>query len=168
MRVFFLCRALFLHLFIPLVQRILDSFTLERNFSRIAKSKHSNVPTGVSPEVCHHNPEKYDGYDGGVEVPKDLVQGMIAHYYPDEETLFQISPPIFAATVSQVIADLGYLESHITLNDVWKIFQEVLVILKQVDVDLDEFPRGVLNVEGEYEEFNRDNRFDVRGDDSTA
>jgi hypothetical protein len=150
-------------LFIRLVQRILDSFILERNFNRIAKQKYSLVPTGVSPEVCHFTPERYNGTEGGLEVPKEFVQKMIAHYYPDEDTLFQISPPIFASTVSTVIAQLGYIESEITLNNVWEVFTSVLQIIKHMDIDLDEFPEGVLNPDGEYEEYNRADRFRVSG-----
>ncbi|KAG0149119.1 hypothetical protein CROQUDRAFT_22467, partial [Cronartium quercuum f. sp. fusiforme G11] len=82
----------FSFIFICLVQHILDSFILEHNFTRIAKSKYTLVPTGVAPEVCHYAPEKYKGTEGGIEVPKEVVQNLIAHYYPDEETLFQITP----------------------------------------------------------------------------
>ncbi|KAG0150989.1 hypothetical protein CROQUDRAFT_16606, partial [Cronartium quercuum f. sp. fusiforme G11] len=84
------------------------------------------VPTGVAPEVCHYAPEKYKGTEGGIEVPKEVVQNMIAHYYPDEETLFQITPPIFAAKVSNIIAQLGVIGSEIFLSNVWSVFTQVV------------------------------------------
>ncbi|KAG0148895.1 hypothetical protein CROQUDRAFT_40630 [Cronartium quercuum f. sp. fusiforme G11] len=115
-------KAVFLHLFICLIQKILDFFILECNFNQIAKSKYTLVPTGVAPEVCHYAPENYNGTEGGLWAPKELIQSLIGHYYPDEETLFQITLPIFAATVSKIIAQLGVIESEITLNNVWQVF----------------------------------------------
>ncbi|KAG0147816.1 hypothetical protein CROQUDRAFT_696401 [Cronartium quercuum f. sp. fusiforme G11] len=156
-------KVVFLHLLICLVQHILDSFILEHNFTRIAKSKYTLVPTGVAPEVCHYAPEKYKGTEGGIEVPKEVVQNMIAHYYPDEETLFQITPPIFAAKVSNIIAQLGVIESEISLSNVWSVLTQVVERLESMHVDIDEFPVGVLNPDGEYEEYDRLNRFQVDG-----
>ncbi|KAG0150549.1 hypothetical protein CROQUDRAFT_38047 [Cronartium quercuum f. sp. fusiforme G11] len=155
-------KAVFLHLFIHLIQRILDSSILEYNFNQIPKSKCPTVLTGVAPEVCYDAPKNYKGTEGGIEVPKEVVKNMIAQYYPDEDRLFQITPPIFANKISNIIVQLGIIESEICLNNVWSIFKQVIERFESIDVQgLNEFPVvGILKSDGEFEEYDRlKNRF---------
>lgn len=133
-------KALFLHLWIPLVQRVMNSFIDRKNTYRTRKNQNSHLPTSVAPDTCFYLPQNYGGTQGLIPVPREDIQRMIEEQYPDRESLLQVSPSQFSQEVSTLIQRLGVQEDKITLNNVWTVFQRVLPLLRLIEehLDLDE------------------------------
>jgi hypothetical protein len=119
----------------------MNSFMERKNTYRTRKNQNSHLPTGVAPNTCYNSPQNYDGTQGLHPVPQEAVQQIINDQYPDRADLLQVSPPDFSLQVSTLIQRLGVQEDHITLNNVWKVFERVLPLLRLIEIefDLEEF-----------------------------
>lgn len=94
---------LFLHLWVPIVQELLDRYTAMKNSARTRKNKNSGLPTSVIPDVIFSSPEKYNAVEGLIPVPKETIQTLRERHFPDAELLFQVSPKRFEQQVDSVL-----------------------------------------------------------------
>lgn len=152
-------RGLFLHLFVPLVQRIMDEYVEEKNSYRTRTNHKSSLPTGVPPDVSYHLPEDYGGVEGLIPVPPEAVQTILDEVYPDREELFMISPPRFHALIEDLIVRLGWSGVHVDLSNVWELYSHLLSRLEEMDLDLDELALTPLPL------FNDDNASDYSSEE---
>lgn len=131
-------RAVFLHLWVPLVQRIMDEYVEEKNSYRTRTNYKSCLPTGVPPDVAYHLPTDYGGTEGLIPVPIEVVQTILHEVYPDREELFMVSPPRFHTLVEDLIMNTGWAGVEIDMTNVWELYNVLIGKLDEMVLDLDE------------------------------
>lgn len=116
-------KELFLYLWVPLVQSILDQHVLEYNTFRRRMDKKSELPTGCSADECYSAPIFYGGQHGLIPVDSTIVDAIIAEEYPDREALFGIVNSEFSTAADAVLARWHVHRRDIKLENVWAVFK---------------------------------------------
>lgn len=130
--------AVFLHLWVPLVQRIMDEYVAEKNSYCTRSNKKSALPTGVPPDVAYHLATDYGGTEGLIPVPAEVVQRLLDDVYPDRDQLFMVSPPRFHTLIEELVMQTGWSGVEIDMANVWDLYAELLSKLDDMELDLDE------------------------------
>jgi hypothetical protein len=116
-------REIFLDLWIPLIQQIMDNHVLEYNNFRMRKQRNTGLPSGRSPNYCYDSPATLGGVQNLLPIPTEVIDRMITEQYPDIETLFETQYPGIHNRIRILLREV--FPAPITLANVWVAFREV-------------------------------------------
>ncbi|KAG0147985.1 hypothetical protein CROQUDRAFT_670131 [Cronartium quercuum f. sp. fusiforme G11] len=134
-----------------MVRRLLRSYQLEKNSFRSRYNRHCYLPTSHCPNVAYFNPSEYNGVQGLIPVPKHEVNRILSERFPDARDLFQVSPPLLADHVSQVLRRVRVSHDSIALINLWVVHQCVVTALRHVQHHLYIMPADVEQPEEEWD-----------------
>ncbi|KAJ7744298.1 hypothetical protein DFH07DRAFT_869843 [Mycena maculata] len=109
--------------FIPWLQKELDSYHEQVNNTAKCADHNKVLPHGVPNDMAEH-PGDYGVLDFKLKVEQDAIDMVCALYAPLDHEVFQLVPPDFHAIIIQMYAEIG--QPAVTQESCWNIYLQLL------------------------------------------
>ncbi|KAL0568261.1 hypothetical protein V5O48_013733 [Marasmius crinis-equi] len=163
-------KLVFRYLFIPWLQRELDSYVARINNFKKRHDKNKILPQGV-PNLIAEHPEDFGVLDFRVgfgligqkspeglilnfqiKVEKEAITEVRREFLADQPSVFHLVPPDFDPIVSKAWADIGNAE--VNRNTCWDVYQDVLAgVLNALASNHDSNLPELENIEAEWKDY---------------
>ncbi|KAJ7728282.1 hypothetical protein DFH07DRAFT_757330, partial [Mycena maculata] len=109
--------------FIPWLQKKLDSYRERVNNTAKRADRNKVLPHGVPNDMAEH-PGDYGVLDFKIKVEQEAIDMVRALYAPPDDEVFQLVPPDFHAIITQMYAEIG--QPAVTRESCWNIDLQLL------------------------------------------
>ncbi|KAJ7432412.1 hypothetical protein B0H11DRAFT_1760479, partial [Mycena galericulata] len=116
--------------FIPWLQRELDSYRERVNNTAKRADRNKVLPHGVPTDMAEH-PGDYGVLDLKIKVEQEAVDSVRALYAPKDHEVFQLVPPDFQAIITEMYVQLG--EPIVTRESCWDVYLQLLGQFRNLD-----------------------------------
>ncbi|KAJ7730069.1 hypothetical protein DFH07DRAFT_756425 [Mycena maculata] len=132
------CSLVFRWVFIPWLQKELDSCRDWVNNTAKRADRNKVLPHGVPTDMSEH-PGDYGVLDFKIEVEKEAVDSVHALYGPKDHEIFQLVPPDFQAIITEMYVQLG--QPPVTRESCRDIYLQLLGQFRNLD-SVDNIPQN--------------------------
>jgi hypothetical protein len=119
-------RVVFLYIFVPLVQRLLNDYLARYNSFRKRRNPRSILPTGCSPDYAFNCPETFGGVQCGINVDVGLIDQIMAREYPNPTVMNETIDHRMSVALDRLMLEANLRHEEITLNNAWAAFSTLL------------------------------------------
>ncbi|KAH9014255.1 hypothetical protein EDB84DRAFT_1590323 [Lactarius hengduanensis] len=122
----FLSTLVFRFVFIPFIQREVDAWVHQRNWTKLV------LPNGI-PMIILQKPHKWKAADYKIPVPPEVLNEIEKKYAPPDDPVFELVPPEFAVHANAVWTTLGCPQPQ--FDNAWGIYLQIRDALRGVAQD---------------------------------
>ncbi|KAH9011327.1 hypothetical protein EDB84DRAFT_1279188 [Lactarius hengduanensis] len=109
----------FRFVFIPFIQREVDAWVHQRNWTKRRADRKKVLPNGI-PMIILQKPHKWKAADYKIVVPPETFDEIERKYAPPDDPVFDLVPHAFAVRANAVWTDMGSPEPQ--FDNAWEIY----------------------------------------------
>jgi len=123
---------LFRYIFIPFLQREVDAWVYQRNWTKPRADRKKVLPNGI-PMIIMQKPHKWKAADYKITIPSEAFDEMEKKYAPPEDPVFDLVPLPFAVRAHAIWAEMGSPEPQFC--NAWEIYLHIRDALRSTACD---------------------------------
>ncbi|KAI9447090.1 hypothetical protein BJY52DRAFT_1206604 [Lactarius psammicola] len=122
----------FRFIFIPFIQREVDAWVHQRNWTKRRSDCKKVLPNGI-PMIILQKPHKWKAADYKIAIPPDTFNEIEKKYAPPDDPVFDLVPHPFAVRANAVWTDMGSPEPQ--FHNAWEIYLHIRDALRSMAWD---------------------------------
>ncbi|KAI9434815.1 hypothetical protein H4582DRAFT_1818292, partial [Lactarius indigo] len=119
----------FRFVFIPFMQREVDAWVHQRNWTKRRADRKKVLPNGI-PMIILQKPHKWKAADYKIAVPLETFDEIERKYAPPNDPVFDLVPNAFAVRANAVWTDMGSPEPQ--FDNAWEIYLHIRNALRSM------------------------------------
>ncbi|KAH8980140.1 hypothetical protein EDB92DRAFT_1820653 [Lactarius akahatsu] len=122
----------FRFVFIPFIQREVDAWVHQRNWTKGRADRKKVLPNGI-PMIILQKPHKWKAADYKISIPPEALDEIEKKYAPPDDPIFDLVPHAFAIHANAVWTAMGSPQPQ--FDNVWEIYLNICDALRGIARD---------------------------------
>ncbi|KAI9459395.1 hypothetical protein BJY52DRAFT_1223027 [Lactarius psammicola] len=122
----------FRFVFIPFIQREVDAWVHQHNWTKRRSDQKKVLPNGI-PMIILQKPHKWKAADYKISVPPETLNEIEKKYAPPDDPVFELVPHVFAVHANTVWTAMGSPQPQ--FHNAWEIYLHIRDALRGIAQD---------------------------------